>query len=269
VGLEKWDIGRWDQGALDRGFMEAGMHPPRVEGNEYFGGGASYIGVDGSYLTEVEGDYVIDFIDRHGNKDKPFFMYFVPLAVHIPNTEVPVKYLKRLYPEHSFGKYSKRQYLRATLLALDDQVGLIRKKLYDMGIAEDTLIMFSSDNGGDPSAGHRPLPYRGGKGGKGRSNLQWRKVKFAVGGQLPNAYDPDLSRYIAGRQRIQRYGQHDRFLCDRGGCCQNKAPGSLRREKPAAATARPKESRPGRCAILAYLHITDRPLETMAYCKVR
>jgi len=173
VGLEKWDIGRWDQGALDRGFMEAGMHQPRVEGNEYFGGGASYIGVDGSYLTEVEGGYVIDFIDRHGNKDKPFFMYFVPLAVHIPNTEVPVKYLKRLYPEHSGGKYSRRQYLRATLLALDDQVGLIRKKLHDMGIAEDTLIMFSSDNGGDPQADHRPLPYRGGKGGKNRFNLQW------------------------------------------------------------------------------------------------
>jgi hypothetical protein len=118
--MEKWDIGRWDQGCLDRGFTEAGMHPPRVEGTEYFGGGASYIGIDGSYLTEVEGGYVVDFIERHGKKDKPFFMYFVPLAVHIPNTEVPGKYLKRLYPDHT-GKYKKRQYLRATLLALDDR----------------------------------------------------------------------------------------------------------------------------------------------------
>ncbi len=173
VGMEKWDIGRWDQGALDRGFMEAGMHPPRVEGNEYFGGGASYIGIDGSYLTEVEGQYVIDFIERHGKKDKPFFMYFVPLAVHIPNTEVPLKYLKRLYPEHTGEKYSKRQYLRATLLALDDQIGSILKKLRDMGIAEDTLIMFSSDNGGDPKAGYRSAPYRGGKGGRARTNMQW------------------------------------------------------------------------------------------------
>ncbi len=39
VGLEKWDIGSWKQGVLDRGFMEAGMHPPRVEGREGFGGG--------------------------------------------------------------------------------------------------------------------------------------------------------------------------------------------------------------------------------------
>ena len=173
VGLEKWDIGRWDQGCLDRGFMEAGMHPPRVEGREGFGGGSSYIGADGSYLTEVEGAYVVDFIERHGRKDRPFFMYFVPLAVHIPNTEVPDKYLKHLYPEHTGEKYSPRQYLRATLYALDCQIGLIRKKLDEMGIADNTLIMFSSDNGGDPDAGHRPLPYRGGKKGKNRFNLQW------------------------------------------------------------------------------------------------
>jgi len=158
VGLEKWDIGRWDQGCLDRGFMEAGMHPPRAEGMEGFGGGAAYRSIDGSYLTETEGGYVLDFIERHGHDDKPFFMYFVPLAVHVPHIEVPVKYLKRLYPDHT-GKYAPRQYLRATLLALDDQIGMIRRKLDDMGIAEDTLIMFSSDNGGDPDAGHRPLPY--------------------------------------------------------------------------------------------------------------
>ncbi len=173
VGLEKWDIGAWNQGCLDRGFTEAGMHPPRVEGREGFGGGSSYVGCDGSYLTEVEGGYVVDFIERHGRQDTPFFMYFVPLAVHIPNTEVPLKYLKRLYPDHAAERYSPRQYLRATLYALDCQIGLIRNKLREMGIAENTLIMFSSDNGGDPDAGHRPDPYRGGKKGKNRSNLQW------------------------------------------------------------------------------------------------
>jgi arylsulfatase A-like enzyme len=170
VGTEKWDIGKWDQGALDRGFMEMGMHPPRVEGREYFGGGASYIGVDGSYLTEVEGQYVVEFIERHAGKDKPFFMYFVPLAVHIPNTEVPKKYLDRLYPEHVGDQYKKRQYLRATLLALDDQIGRILAKLRELNIEKETLIMFSSDNGGDPAAGCRPDPYRG---GKRESNMQW------------------------------------------------------------------------------------------------
>ena len=68
--------------------------------------------------------YVVDFIECQGRNEKPFFMYFVPLAVHLPNTEVPVKYLERLYPGHT-GDYSKRQLLRATLLALDDQFGRI------------------------------------------------------------------------------------------------------------------------------------------------
>ena len=171
VGTEKWDIGRWNQGALDRGFMEMGMHPPRVEGKAYFGGGSSYIGVDGSYLTEVEGKYVLEFLERHGTrKDKPFFMYFTPLAVHIPHGEVPEKYLQRLSPKPTKGKYSKRDYLRATLLALDDQIGLILKKLRELDIEKDTLIMFSSDNGGDPAADCRPAPYRG---GKRAANMQW------------------------------------------------------------------------------------------------
>jgi len=171
VGTEKWDIGRWDQGALDRGFMEMGKHPPRVEGNEYFGGGSSYLDANGSYLTEVEGEYVLEFLERHGRADdKPFFLYFTPLAVHVPHEEVPDRYLKRLYPQHPGGKYSKRQYLGATLLALDDQIGLIVNKLRELDIENNTMIMFSSDNGGDPEAGHRSAPYRGGKRG---ANMQW------------------------------------------------------------------------------------------------
>jgi arylsulfatase A-like enzyme len=171
VGTEKWDIGRWNQGALDRGFMEMGMHPPRVEGRDYIGGGSSFIGVDGSYLTEVEGQYVLEFLDRYGKKnDKPFFMYFTPLAVHIPNYEVPKKYLKRLRPDNTSGKYKRRDYLGASLLALDDQVGSILKKLRQLGIEKNTLIIFSSDNGGDPAVNHRPDPYRG---GKRNVNMQW------------------------------------------------------------------------------------------------
>jgi arylsulfatase A-like enzyme len=85
VGTEKWDIGRWDQGALDRGFMEMGMHPPRVEGKAYFGGGSSYLGVDGSYLTEVEGEYVLEFLERHEIMVVRFLFYFTHLGLNIPN----------------------------------------------------------------------------------------------------------------------------------------------------------------------------------------
>ncbi len=173
IGFEKWDIGKWDQGALDRGFMEAAKQPVRrPKDGEDTGHSSWYLDLDGSYLTETEGDYAVDFISRHGKTAQPFFLYYVPLAVHTPLHEVPKKYLDQLYPEHQ-GEYRPRQYLRASLLALDIQIGRILDKLKEMNIAEDTLILFSSDNGGDPGAEARPLPYRGGKGGENRSNLQW------------------------------------------------------------------------------------------------
>lgn len=175
VGLEKWDIGKWDQEALSEGFMEASKQLPRKPPNgdfEDYRQASWYLGIDGTYCTEIEGDYCLEFIDRHAPGKKPFFLYYVPLAVHTPLHEVPEKYLKKLYPDHQ-GEYHPRQHLRATLFCLDIQIGRILDKLQDAGISENTLVIFSSDNGGDPSAEHRPLPFRGGKGGENRSNLQW------------------------------------------------------------------------------------------------
>jgi len=191
VGLEKWDIGRWDQGALDRGFMEAAMQPPRVPDlNERgFGHRSWQIDLYGGYGTEVEGDYCVDFIKRHAHGERPFFLYYVPLAVHTPLHEVPKKYLEELYPGHQ-GAYRPRQYLRANLLCLDLQVGRILDTLEATGEIQNTLIIFGSDNGGDPAAQHRPLPYRGGKRGENRSNLQWEgnyrmPILFSFPGKLP------------------------------------------------------------------------------------
>ena len=189
IGHEKWDIGKWDQGALDRGFMLAAKQPPRLAAQDGGDSGSWYIDVNGSYLTETEGDYAVDFLSRHGKSDQPFFLYYVPLAIHTPLHEVPKKYLDHLYPGHQ-GQYSPRQYLRASLRALDIQIGRILDKLQEMDIARETLVIFSSDNGGDPGAQARPLPFRGGKGGPNRANLQWEgnyrmPTIFAFPGTLP------------------------------------------------------------------------------------
>lgn len=172
IGHEKWDIGRWDQGAMDRGFLESAKQPPRKKSETGDGNASWYVDMHGDYLTEGEGDYAVDFISRHGKTEQPFFLYYVPLAVHTPLHEVPQKYLDALYPGHE-GRYSPRQYLRASLHVLDLQIGRIIDKLDEMGIAENTLVFFSSDNGGDPGAQARPDPFRGGKGGQNRANLQW------------------------------------------------------------------------------------------------
>ena len=172
IGHEKWDIGRWDQGAMDRGFTESARQPPRKLAESGEGNASWYLDVHGNYLTEIEGENAVDFISRHGKTETPFFLYYVPLAVHTPLHEVPQKYLDALYPEHE-GSYTSRQYLRATLHALDVQIGRIVDKLDEMEIRENTLILFSSDNGGEVGAGARPDPFRGGKGGPNRANLQW------------------------------------------------------------------------------------------------
>ncbi|MFK7851628.1 MAG: sulfatase [Akkermansiaceae bacterium] len=172
IGFEKWDIGAWNQGALDRGFMVGAKQPPRVQSEKGEGHSTYYLDINGSYLTETEGDYAVDFITRYSEGEKPFFLYYVPLAVHTPLHEVPKTYFDQLYPEHE-GKYTPRQHLRAALHALDLQVGRILETLEKQGIAEETLVIFSSDNGGDPAVQARPAPYRGGKRGVNRSNLQW------------------------------------------------------------------------------------------------
>lgn len=174
VGTEKWDIGNSVQGPLDLGFDEAALSVPRstTKIDRSTGGGLNYIGVDGSYLTEIQGDAIVDFIQRGSVSDKPFFLYYTPLAVHCPLTDVPQRYLDRVPAtiEKRGGRRdgkptakNYRRYLAATLIALDDQIGRIADCLRESGEAANTLIILASDNGGNTYDGCRPDPYRGGK----------------------------------------------------------------------------------------------------------
>lgn len=174
VGTEKWDIGSWVQGPLDVGFDEVALSVPRSTNriDSATGGGLNYIGVDGSYLTEIQGDSVVDFIRRSHSGSKPFFLYYTPLAVHCPLTDVPQKYLGRVPVDiekrggRRDGKPTSknyRRYLAATLIALDDQIGRIMDCIYELEIESETLIILASDNGGNQYDGCRADPYRGGK----------------------------------------------------------------------------------------------------------
>lgn len=96
------------------------------------------------------------------NKEKPFFLYLpytLPhLALQAPEEYVK-KYIGKFEEEPYFGEngYSPNKYPKSTYAAmisfLDDQVGIIMKKIKDLGLDENTIIMFSSDNGATFSAG--------------------------------------------------------------------------------------------------------------------
>ncbi len=157
----RWDIGSQEQGPLNQGFMEVARrsmidndHPLRVRPN-----GPTYYQEDEVYWTDRQGEQMVDFVTRH--KDEEFFLYFAPLAIHFPVEEAPQKYLDRV-PENIID-YKKRRYLAATLIAADDAVGKVIDAIEQLGLAEDTLILFTGDNGGWDPDGARHAPFRQGK----------------------------------------------------------------------------------------------------------
>jgi len=105
----------------------------------------------------------LGFIDRHvaGKTDKPFFLYFPLPAPHTP-----------ILPADEFKGKSETNPYGDFMLQVDHTVGQILKSLEEHGIADNTLIIFTSDNGCSPEAnfeelakfGHRPgYHFRGHK----------------------------------------------------------------------------------------------------------
>jgi len=163
----KWDIGSKLQGPASRGFMEVAEDPPRVEK----GGKEArflYKTKEGKtdWLTNYDGDNLVEFMDRHRTKDKPFFMYWSPMAVHSPHKNVPEELAARTTAP------KERRQLGGGIVSVDDQVGKMLAYLDKHKMRENTLIIFSSDNGGNPKEGSYSTPYRGGKGG-GTQQVGW------------------------------------------------------------------------------------------------
>ncbi|MEL7534418.1 MAG: arylsulfatase [Bacteroidota bacterium] len=96
----------------------------------------------------------LDFIERH--QEEPFFLYYASPLPHVP-LQAPEQwvnhYREKFGPEepHTAKSYFPCQYPRATYAAmisyLDEQVGEMVQKLKELGLYENTLIIFSSDNG--------------------------------------------------------------------------------------------------------------------------
>ena len=177
--IGKWDIGSKVQGPLQVGFMEVAQKPPTKKGSKYF-----CINEAGKtqWLTDYDGDNLIEFIDRH--RTDPFFLYWSPEAVHSSNQEAPARLTKRTQAE---GKRSK---LAGAIVSVDDQVGKLLEVLDKHGLRENTLVIFSSDNGASGGEGGSSAPYRGGKG-RGTQQEGWVRVPtiFSMPGVIPKGKD--------------------------------------------------------------------------------
>jgi arylsulfatase A len=112
----------------------------------------------GEYLTDREGDEAVKFITDH--KDKPFFLYFANYAVHTPiqgRADLIAKYKKKPTTNQKNATYA------AMVHSVDVAVGKITKVLDELKLADNTLVIFTSDNGGLLGPTHN-APLRAGKG---------------------------------------------------------------------------------------------------------
>jgi len=126
-------------------------------------------GREGDFLTDALTDAAVEFIDE--NQENPFFLYFSYYTVHGPIMAPPTLVQKYRQKAVSFTKpYTERvnPAFAAMTELLDRSVGRVRAKLQELGLAENTIIVFTSDNGGTSelaSAGLRgakALAYEGG-----------------------------------------------------------------------------------------------------------
>ena len=94
------------------------------------------------------------------NKDRPFFAYVAHHAVHVPLQARPETIAR--FAAKTPGKQHTNVVYAASTYDLDDGVGILLKKITDLGLDKNTLIIFTSDNGGTPTSPQEPL--RGNKG---------------------------------------------------------------------------------------------------------
>ncbi|MBL9139873.1 MAG: sulfatase [Verrucomicrobiales bacterium] len=125
----------------------------------------------GTYLADFLTERAVDFIGRH--KDRPFFLQVSHFAVHAPYEAKP-DVVARFAKKAPSGGHRDAVYA-AMIASVDDSVGRLVGRLAELRIESNTVVIFTSDNGGvggyiDPENGGRRsgitdnAPLRGGKG---------------------------------------------------------------------------------------------------------
>ncbi len=114
------------------------------------------------HATDLFTDWAVDYLRQRKSAAKPFFLYLAFNAPHAP-LQPKAEWLERVRkraPEMS----EKRAKLTALIEHMDAGVGQVLEALRANGQRENTLVLFTSDNGGDLNAGASCGALHGGKG---------------------------------------------------------------------------------------------------------
>lgn len=151
---------------IRHGFDEQHMKPPGTRGY-LISPNFKDPGESGSrYVTDYLTDKAVDFIDR--NSQQPFFLYF---AYHTPHTPIQGRadLVKNFEAKVRKDAVHKNPTYAAMVKSLDMSVGRVLSQLETSGVADRTLVVFTSDNGG--------LTQRYGKHDGFTENLPLRRGK--------------------------------------------------------------------------------------------
>ena len=141
------NIGGWESGGPKGGYFSPYSNPNLENGPE------------GEYLTDRLTNEAINFIDN--NKEERFFLHLAYYSVHTPIQS------KREYSNYFKNKSSDENHNRpdyaGMIRSLDENIGKVLAKIEELNLSEETLIIFTSDNGGIRSISNQN-PLRAGKG---------------------------------------------------------------------------------------------------------
>jgi arylsulfatase A-like enzyme len=148
----KWHLGGPGAGPLQRGFDVNVAGDQTGSPRSYF---APFKGNDGPFMPGLEeapeGEYLTDRLTAEAEKfigatrDRPFFLYLAHYAVHIPmkaKADLTAKYKSGPPGQQGNPIYA------AMISSLDESVGRVLKQLDDLKLADRTVVVFTSDNGG-------------------------------------------------------------------------------------------------------------------------
>jgi arylsulfatase A len=171
--IGKWHLGSTDFLPENFGFdiNIAGDQRGHPDGPHGYFGPFNYHNLAGytehDNLTELLTQRCDEFLEQSAHKG-PFFLYFAEYAVHMPIQERP-EYVAK-YKQKNHGKDEPDPVYAAMVESVDTALGHLRAKLEQLGMADNTIILLTSDNGGVGFQGrslHRigdNGPLHGGKG---------------------------------------------------------------------------------------------------------
>ena len=217
-------VGKWHLGAADISQpIHFGFDFERVADNRIFyydfklrsANRVVYESKENENLTDCLTREAVNFIEQ--NKDKPFFLYLAHFAPHLVLQPKPQKLPRYYFTYNSLSQGRYDPQYAATIETLDDNIGILLKKLDSLRLMENTIIVFTSDNGGVSSKelGVKPTdnsPLREGKGFVYEGGIRipllmvWQKQipsNKIIGQKILNTdFFPTFLDIIASKQRL-------------------------------------------------------------------